>query len=63
MTLISRMDHLGGIAHAFCTFFMLENRAGLLGLGLLGRFDMLIRVKSRHQGDVIRVKSRHEGYG
>ena len=27
----------------------------------LRRLEMLIRVKSRHQGDVIRVKSRHQG--
>ena len=26
ITLISRMDHLGGIAHVFCTFLMLGDR-------------------------------------
>ena len=26
MTFILRMDHLGGIAHAFCTFLMLGDR-------------------------------------
>ena len=46
MTLISLMDHLGGIAHAFCTFLMLEGQINISHMGKPTCHDPNIRTTS-----------------